>query len=180
MFHSVEAIIESENLHQLKTNFQKIGKWVSFPASIVAADVQGNIAYSLLASAPVRANDYPHSGVNVFDGTNTDHDWVGLVDISDLPFTLNPKKGYYITANHRIIPENSKYDIGGHLPATGRARRLVEMFEEKLEKGHKFDYKDIIEMQLDEVDVVARGLAPHIVTIAKRAIQNQDHGFSED
>lgn len=63
------------------------------------ADTSGNIGYSLLSAAPKRKNDYPYLGTTILDGTTSKHDWEGLVDLKYLPFSINPKKGYYVTAN---------------------------------------------------------------------------------
>jgi len=104
-----------------------ISTWNSIAASIVMADTDGNIAYALLTTSPIRANEYPHLGMNVLDGTTTKHDWMGICKMTDLPFVINPKKGYFTTANNRIVPENSKFDIGASLPATARAQRLEEL-----------------------------------------------------
>jgi len=61
------------------------------------------------------------------DGTISTYDWQDIIDVDLLPFMLNPSKGYFVTANNRVIPENSKYDIGATAPSSGRAQRLKEL-----------------------------------------------------
>lgn len=106
---------------------------------MVMADTSGNIAYALLSAAPKRKNDYPYLGTTVLDGQTSKHDHEGLVDLKHLPFHINPKKGYFVTANQRVVPENSKFDYGATMVSTARALRINEMIEEQLKKGHKFD-----------------------------------------
>ena len=66
----------------------------------------------MLSGCPLRKNDYPHLGSKVLDGTKSQHDWEGLTTIDEYPFVMNPEKGYLVTANNRIVPENSKFDHG--------------------------------------------------------------------
>lgn len=136
------------------------------PLNMVFADTSGNIAYALLSPAPKRKNDYPYLGTSVLDGQTTKHDWEGSVDLKHLPFHINPEKGYFVTANQRVVPENSKFDFGATMGSTARALRITELIENKLAEGHKFDSQDMIDMQQDLMDVTARLLAPHIVKIA--------------
>ena len=93
----------------------------SVPMSLVMADNDGDIGYMMLASVPNRKDKTPHIGNRVLDGTTTAYDWDGLVPVLNLPRGLNPKKGYFSTANNRVMPENSLSDIGGNSPSTGRA-----------------------------------------------------------
>ena len=88
------------------------------------ADNRGNIGYMLLSASPIRKNEYPYLGCQVHDGKSLKHDWEGIIDLDQLPLVMNPEKGYYMTANHRIVPENSKYDIGASMVSTGRSLRL--------------------------------------------------------
>jgi penicillin amidase len=101
-------------------------------------DVEDNIGYALLTASPIRKNAYPYLSCRVLDGTSSAHDWEGLLDASVTPFVVNPKKGYIITANNRIVPENSKFDIGATRTNTARFLRIDEIIRNKLELGHKF------------------------------------------
>lgn len=59
---------------------------------------------------------------------------------------LNPAKGYYMTANNRIVPENSKTDIGATMISTGRSLRIQEVLEKGIREGKKFDAQDMIDL----------------------------------
>lgn len=144
------------------------------------ADTSGNIGYSLLSAAPKRKNDYPYLGTTILDGTTSKHDWEGLVDLKYLPFSINPKKGYYVTANQRVVPENAKYDYGATMVSTARALRIDEMIQQKMQKGHKFNAEDMIDMQQDMTDVFARYLSPVIISITQKTILDKTHEFSKD
>lgn len=77
-----------------------------------------------------------------------------------------------MTANQRIVPENSKFDVGATMISTPRSIRLNELISEGIKSGKKFDEKDMIAMQQDMVDVVARGLTPHILKVVRRVLIN--------
>lgn len=93
---------------------------------------------------------------------------------------MNPKKGFYHTANQRIVPENSKFDFGATQVNTARAIRIGEIISEGIRQGKKFDAQDMVDIQQDLVDVVARELSPHIVKIAEKVVSDPEHAFSKD
>lgn len=173
-------IRQSKTLIEFKEKTSEIKKWRAMASNVVAADEAGNIAYMLGATAPQRKTHYPFVGADVKDGRSSKYDWISTVDFAKLPFVLNPEKGYFVTANDRIAPETSMYDIGADQPQTGRAIRLREIIEKGIKEGHKFTAQDMIDMQMDEMDVFARELTPHIISITEHTIAEPSHQFSED
>ena len=111
MFESHNIMTESKNLFEGRDRIHAMGVWNSVPINLVVADTSGNIGYMLLSASPQRKNEYPYLGCHILDGTTSEHDWEGIVDVKTLPRGFNPEKGYYVTANQRIVPENSKFDI---------------------------------------------------------------------
>ena len=81
----------------------------------------GDIGYILGAKIPVRKNKIPFVSCRILDGTNRDNDWIGYYKNSDLPRVVNPKKGFIVTANNRIVPEHFYNDIGATMTSTIRA-----------------------------------------------------------
>ena len=106
--------------------------------NVVAADKDGNIGYILGATAPQRKTHYPNVGADVKDGRSSKYDWISTVDFDKLPMVLNPEKGYFVTANDRIVPETAMYDIGADQPQTGRSLRLREIIDKGIKEGKKF------------------------------------------
>lgn len=125
----------------------------------------------LLSSSPKRKNDYPYLGSRILDGTTSDYDWQGIVGTERLPFVINPKRGYLVTANNRVVPENSKYDIGASMVATARSRRITEIIKNKIKSKEKFDVQDMIDIQQDMVDIIARDLIIYIVQICNEKMR---------
>jgi hypothetical protein len=44
-----------------------------------------------------------------------------------------------MTANNRVVPENSKFDHGATTISTGRSLRIKEVLEKAIREGKKFD-----------------------------------------
>ena len=126
---------------------------------------------------PKRKNKTPFSGCRVLDGSTSDNDWDGYHSSSDLPRVMNPKKGFIVTANNRIVPEHAKLDIGATLTSTVRAQRITELLQLAIDKGHKLDQNDILSIQNDTVDLMARDLAP---IISKHAVNYMSHLSTDD
>lgn len=54
---------------------------------------------------------------------------IGHVKAKDTIHMVNPKKGYLVTANNRVMPDNVKSDFGTTTTSTARAIRITEMIE---------------------------------------------------
>ena len=77
--------------------------------------------------------------MNIIDGSTTKHEWVGRLQVKDLPFAMNPKKGYFLSANNRIVPDHSKFDVGAESISNTRGLRIRELLEEGIKGGKKFE-----------------------------------------
>lgn len=104
--------------------------YVGLPSNLILADTDDNIAYMMLSPQPNRKNKIPFIGQRVLDGTTSENDWDGLVPVKDLPRSVNPEKGYLVTANNRQSPDNVINDYGAGLMSTGRSQRITEMIEQ--------------------------------------------------
>ena len=71
--------------------------------NVIMADNSGNIGYQLVAPVPVRKDKTPFLGLRVLDGRTTAYDWDGskTVPLKDLARSLNPSKGFVVTANNK-------------------------------------------------------------------------------
>lgn len=78
------------------------------------AFTNGDIATITLTTAPIRKNKTPYTGCLVLDGTTSSNDWEEgqYVKSKDLPRLKNPSKGYIVSANNRLAPDNVNIDLG--------------------------------------------------------------------
>ena len=70
-----------------------------------------------------------------------------------------------MTANGRQTSDHAITDYGASQNSPGRTLRVDEILREGIAAGKKFALKDMTQMQLDVVDVVARRVTPKIVEI---------------
>ena len=111
------------------TRFKAAVDRVDFPSlNIVYADTAGNIGYALTGKIPIRkAGD----GRTILPGWTTDYEWVGFIPKDEMPFELNPARGYIVTCNHKITEETYPHHLG-HCWMNGyRAKRLEMLLAEK-------------------------------------------------
>jgi len=123
-FYELESVPEAmEAFNELGENGFRV-----MPINMVMADNKGNIGFQLGTAHPIRKSKVPYIGCRVLDGETTEFDWEpGLLPIKYLPRSLNPSRGFAMTANNRHSPDNVKYDYGATIMSTGRAHRIDEL-----------------------------------------------------
>ena len=152
--------------------------------NIVYADVDGNIGWRPAVYIPIRKMGYSMVPRPGWDPT---YDWEGRVPFEEMPFLLNPKKGFISTANNKTIDDSFPYYISGLWADPSRASRINDL----LSTDKKMTLKDMKEIQLDLTSNFSKEILPHILdrghTVtgagAKRAIKflrNWDHEESID
>ena len=112
------------------------------------ADTQGNIGYHLLMSYPERKDKTPYVATRILDGTTSKFDWTGeIVPLRDLPKSLNPAKGYIVSANGRQTSDHAMNDLGATVNCPARTLRIDEMLREGIAVGKKFTLEDMAAIQ---------------------------------
>lgn len=134
------------------------------------ADTSGNIGYRLIMTIPERKDKTPFIGSRILNGKTSKFDWTGrTVPLRDLPKSLNPKKGYLVTANGRQTSDNAINDYGASINSHARVVRIDEILREGIAAGKKFTIEDMGAIQQDVVDVIARRMNPLIIEIIEEA-----------
>jgi penicillin G amidase len=116
------------------------------------ADKEGNIGWQFTASAPVRKKG---DGTFPVPGWSGEYAWTGYVPYEDLPYDYNPASGYVASFNNE--PGNVSYHLTNYY-LFERAIRFDNLMRER--SGKKVGLKDLIDMQLDTVSVVAERWVP--------------------
>jgi penicillin amidase len=123
------------------------GGYRGVTVNVIMADTEGNIGYQLLAPIPIRKNKTPFLGLRVLNGRTSAYDWEengkNTVPLSELPRSLNPSKGYIVSANNKQSSEHHKHDYGSSLWPTPRAERASELIEAKIKAGEKLTFQDM-------------------------------------
>ena len=64
-------------------------------------------------------------------GWTAEHEWEGFVPFEELPYAVDPGRGYLVTANDRIHDDDYPHLIGHDFHAPDRAARITELLEER-------------------------------------------------
>ncbi|SFE01531.1 penicillin acylase family protein [Massilia yuzhufengensis] len=128
-------------------------RWGAPTENQVYADTAGNIGWVAGGLAPVRPN---WDGLMPVPGDGR-YEWKGFLDGAKLPYVLNPKKGWYASANEMNLPPGFPYKehkLGFEWPDNARARRIAEV----LSRTPKASMEDMQRLQNDVVSLNARRL----------------------
>src|SRR5262245_35981588 len=129
-----------------------MGRWKVPSENLVYADVDGNIGWVAAGMAPIRKG---WSGLLPVPGAEGKDEWQGFLPVSDLPQSFNPSKHFIATANHNILPQGYKQELGYEWSNPIRFWRISEVLSSA--KG-KFNVADFEKLQHDEVSLPAREL----------------------
>ena len=121
--------------------------------NVVYADVDGTIGYACTGRYPVRASG---DGTVPVPGWTDDHEWVGWVPPEELPWGVDPGRGFLVTANHRMHDEGYPHLIGHDFHTPWRARRIAQVLASR--DGH--DVAGMAALQVDVVSLSARENVP--------------------
>lgn len=96
--------------------------------NIVYADVAGNIGYWMTGRTPIRAKG---RGELPSIGWTGEYDWLGHVPFESMPHTLNPERGYVVSANNKVVDADFPHFMGDIWMNGYRARRIEELLTAK-------------------------------------------------
>ncbi|HWL91565.1 MAG TPA: penicillin acylase family protein [Actinomycetota bacterium] len=155
--HSIRpsALIEVANVTSFE-GFRDAARALECPGqNLVYADVDGTIGYQCTGLHPIRrAGD----GTVPVPGWTSEHEWEGFVPFEELPYAVDPGRGYLVTANDRPHGDDYPHLIGHDFHAPDRATRITELLGAR--SDHTVD--TCREIQSDTVSLAARELLPRI------------------
>jgi penicillin G amidase len=117
------------------------------PQNLVFADDQGNIAYRVIGSLPLRAEG---TGNLMADGETVMRNWDGNIPDEDYPNVKNPPWHYVITANNKPANDYSYYLNGTYSPGY-RYENIARL----LEGNTAIDAEQMKKAQTDTFTVLA-------------------------
>jgi len=126
--HEGGRIFESLLLMNKARNWEEFCRaaalWDVPSLNIVYADVQGNIGYYLSGLIPLRKKS---AALFPAQGWVPENGWQGFLEEAQKPIILNPKEGYIITANNKIVPEDYPYYVSCDFDVPFRYNRIEEL-----------------------------------------------------
>ncbi|HZD17184.1 MAG TPA: penicillin acylase family protein [Actinomycetota bacterium] len=127
--------------------------------NVVYADVDGTIGYQCTGRYPVRRGG---DGTVPVPGWTSEHGWDGSVPYEELPWSVDPSRGWLVTANNRMHDDAYPHLIGRDFHTPFRARRIAERLGELPEP---FTANDMARIQTDTVSIPARELLPQLLQV---------------
>ncbi|MGH6636099.1 MAG: penicillin acylase family protein [Gammaproteobacteria bacterium] len=112
------------------------------PLNALVADAEGNIGWTLTGRAPIR---FGIDGLSAFSWANEDRGWRGYIPPENLPRVVNPRSGFVVNANQRMVDSRYPYVISHGYASGYRAYRIVE----RLRQMEKITESDMLGLQLD-------------------------------
>jgi penicillin amidase len=103
-------------------------------SNLVWADRHGSIGYKLVGRLPIRHGGCPDLPKPGWTG---EYEWEGPVPYDELPELIDPRSGYLVTANNRIVGDGYPHHITSDYLDGFRARRIEELL--KLSDEHDAD-----------------------------------------
>src|SRR5829696_1544454 len=117
------------------------------PASnLIWADRHGSIGYKLIGRLPIRRGGCPDLPKPGWTG---EFEWDGTVPYEELPEVIDPKSGFLVTANNRIVGDEYPHHITSDWLDGFRARRI----EQLLRAGEDHDIESFEAMQSDNLSL---------------------------
>ncbi|WP_406269115.1 penicillin acylase family protein [Streptomyces sp. NBC_00191] len=160
---SMDAVFALNRAKDFAT-FRAAAKNFEVPSqNLVYADAKGNIGYQAPGKIPVRAEG---DGTTPAPGWNPKYKWKGYIPFDELPYELNPKRGYIVTANQAVI-DAKKYPhlITKDYGYGTRSQRINDLIELKIQGGGKISTEDMRTMQMDNSSEIAKLLTPYLLKI---------------
>ncbi len=147
----------AKNWDDFKTAMRR---YITPQQNFVYADDAGNIGYFAPGKIPIRNWDgrFPASASS---GAN----WSGYVAFEDLPSVLNPREGFIVTANNRVLPFGAAQTEFSTYTEGYRAQRIRELILE----NPKHTVATMRAVQADNESLVSRALIPGLLALTPKS-----------
>jgi len=145
-FGSIDYM-KAQNFEQFRA---AMARWGAPAENQVYADTGGNIGWVAGGIAPQRPN---WDGLLPVPGDGR-YEWSGFLDGSKLPSVLNPKQGWFASANEMNLPAGYPYKLGFEWANSARMQRISEV----LAGTPRATLDDMQRLQNDVVSLHARRL----------------------
>ncbi|RMF13404.1 MAG: penicillin acylase family protein, partial [Candidatus Dadabacteria bacterium] len=169
----VAAIFELSQAETVDEMFDALRTFRGATIGFSMADVQGNIAYSAWTLLPNRKPVGDFVPWFLIPGDTGPH-WNGFVDYENVPYEINPDRGFVRTSNNDPVgntfdndPGNDDFYYGFAYALGYRCERLDKLLRQHTAAGALTD-ADVESIQLDRYSLVAERFIPYLEAAASR------------
>ena len=156
---TLDAFLGFQYAHNWSDFLEAARSFVAPMQNFVYADVDGNIGYIAPSKIPTRNWDgrLPASAAK---GQN----WTGYVPFDQLPILENPREGFIVTANNKILPHQAAFE-----PSTYTDHWRAQRIRERILAAGKISLETMNDIQADTLSIVARELVPGLLELPAKS-----------
>lgn len=128
--------------------------------NMLYGNIEGDIGYQAIGVQPLRT----FLAAGIFKGNDPELRWTEFIKFEEMPYCINPPKGYIVATNSRPITQMYKHyaSFGGEF-SEGRGSRIDFLIQDLIKTRKKLSVSDMVEIQLDEYSRTAATLVPIIL-----------------
>lgn len=131
--------------------------WLCPSFNLLCADIAGHIGLQTTGQIPLRR--IWERGLR--PGWDPRHQWAGLSRFEDLPRLCDPERGFLVTANNRVAPDDYPFPLNCTATSGHRARRI----RQEIERLKKLSLEDCQQLQNDVLSLRAAECAPPLAAL---------------
>ncbi|MER5767539.1 penicillin acylase family protein [Streptomyces sp. NPDC001985] len=160
---SMDAIFQLNRANDFDS-FRAAARNFEVPSqNLIYADSENNIGYQAPGKIPRRAAG---DGSAPAPGWDPKYRWKGYVPFDEMPYELNPERGYIVTANQAVVDADTyPYLLTEDYGYGARSQRINNLIESKIKGGGKISTEDMRTMQMDNASEIAKLLTPYLLKI---------------
>jgi penicillin amidase len=133
--------------------------WTDRVNNYVYGDIHGNFGYALRGKVPIRTSANGWGPVSGWTGA---YEWQRDIQPAEMPRSRNPRAGWSVSCNQRIVDETYPYFLTHFFGASYRAERLasrlIGLVEASERQGRKITIADMTLLHADIVSIPALSL----------------------
>jgi penicillin amidase len=137
----VTALLNMNRAGSVEAFREATQPWKVPTFNMVFADVDGHIGHQCVGRIPIRR--IPERAYR--PGWDPRHQWEGVIPFEEMPRQMGSERGFIVTANNRLAPEDFPFPLSGLWSSGYRARRLRERIEAQL----RWSPEDCQQLQFD-------------------------------
>jgi penicillin amidase len=138
--------------------------------NMLYVDQANNIGYIGAGRIPVRTRG---EGDSPSPGWLNSYRWDHFIPAASMPQSYNPKRGFLVSANNKIIGPEYPYFISNDWAPPARARRIEQMIEKRVAAHQAITLADMQTMHSDVLNLEAKEILPILTHIQGETSQQR-------
>ena len=155
---TAEALLDMLRAGSAEELDASMEEWVDPVNNFLFADVHGNFGYLTRGRVPIRSRA---NGWLPVPGWTGEHEWEGYIPFGEMPRSHNPKEGYVVTANQRVVGDDYPYYIALDHSPEFRAKRIAL----RLQDLYGATVEDVAAIHAERTSIPAQKYLPRLAAL---------------